>query len=271
MSDLTPDQRPEGWSEGASGYEGSFAVFTGSFADEALDHAGVAAGDRLLDVAAGSGALSLRAARRGAVVLATDFAPGMVDLLAKRLAEEGHDASRSALMDAQALDVEDGAFDSAFSMFGVMFCPDIPAAVSEMARAVRSGGKVCMATWRIEGFRVAGLVGAAFGRVIPGFDPPARQPPWARVGDADSLRATFEAAGLRDVEVHVATRTFDPPDPERFFLGIPDWSPPVKPMFEGLDDDTIARAAAAFAEVVEEARSSGMLDADALIAVGRKP
>ncbi len=72
------DQLPQGWSDGATGYEENFAGFTGLYADTVLDLLEVGAGTGLLDVAAGTGATSLRAAARGATVLATDFAPGMV-------------------------------------------------------------------------------------------------------------------------------------------------------------------------------------------------
>lgn len=270
MTDLTPDQIPDGWSEGAAGYEESFAVFTGLYSDSAIELSQVGAGDSVLDVAAGSGALSLRAARRGADVLATDFAPGMVEMLTRRLSEAGHDSSRAAVMDGQALDVADDSFGYAFSMFGVIFFPDIDAGVSEMARAVRSGGVVCVSSWRTEGFGLVGLVGDALVRAIPGFDPPPRTPPWERVGDADSLGGALEASGLRDVDVQVVTRTFDPPDALGFFRSLPTWSPPVKPLFAGLDDEMIGRCAAAFAEVVDEARAAGGLDTDALIAIGRK-
>ncbi len=271
MTDLTPDQVPDGWSEGASGYEESFAVFTGLYADDAIELSGVGGGHSVLDVAAGSGALSLRAARLGAEVLATDFAPGMVETLAARLSEEGHDSSRAVVMDGQDLDVGDETFDYAYSMFGVMFFPDIGAGVSEMTRAVKPGGTVCIGTWRTKGFGLVGLVGAAVSRAIPGFDPPPRTPPWERVGDARSLSDAMDAAGLADVRVEVVTRTFDMPDPRAFFRSLPAWSPPVKPLFAGLDEETLDRCAAAFAEVVAEARALGGLDADALIGIGRRP
>ena len=267
----TPDQVPDGWAEGAGGYEESFAVFTGLYADSAVELSGLGSGDRVLDVAAGSGALALRAARQGAEVLATDFAPGMVDTLAARLAAEGHVSSSAVVMDGQALEVEPASFDLAFSMFGLMFFPDIGAGLSGMSAAVRSGGKVCVSSWRNGAFGLVGLVGEALSRAIPGFDPPPRTPPWERIGDPESIARAFFTAGLADVDVHVVTRTFDPPDPEGFFRSLPAWSPPVKPLFAGLDDDVLQGCATAFADVVAEARDTGGLDADALIAIGRKP
>jgi ubiquinone/menaquinone biosynthesis C-methylase UbiE len=125
MAELSPQQRPESWTGGAAAYDAEFARFTGLYAEDALRLAGVGPGTRVLDVAAGSGALSLRAARLGAEVLATDFAPGMVEVVRARFAEEGHDSCSAAVMDGQALELADDSFDAALSMFGVIFFPDI--------------------------------------------------------------------------------------------------------------------------------------------------
>jgi SAM-dependent methyltransferase len=272
MTDLTPDQIPDGWSRGAAGYEEAFAPFTAVYAEEALALSGVGPGHHVLDVAAGSGALSLRAARLGAEVLATDFAQGMVDLVATRLAEEGHDSCSAAVMDGQNLEIDEGSFDHAFSMFGVIFFPDIDAGIRELARAVRPGGTICIATWRLEGFRLLELVGTAFTRAIPGFEPPASEPSWARIGDTEGVVSAFESAGLVEIEVHTVTRSWQWDDSADFFRRLPTWSPPVQPLFEMLDDETIERAAIEFAGVVEEATGHDAgVETDALIGIGRKP
>lgn len=270
MTDTPPDRTPEAWTAGASGYEAAFAPFTGAYADEALNLTGVAEGTRVLDVAAGSGALSLRAARLGAEVLATDFAPGMVDLLRTRFAEEGFGRATAEVMDGQALSVDDASFDASFSMFGVIFFPDMAAGLGELARSARAGGSVCVATWRLEGFRMFDLVGAALAQALPGFELPSDPPVWASVGDADGLGASLEAAGLDDIVIHTVTRHFDPADPADFFRRMPDWSPPIKPLFASLPDETVEVAAQAFAEVVADADDGGRgVPTDALLGVGR--
>lgn len=271
MTELAHDQRPENWSAAASGYEEAFAPYTGPYADEALRLAGLVAGERVLDVAAGSGALSLRAARLGAEVLATDFAPGMVELLRARCDAEGLDRCTVAEMDGQALEVPDASFDLAVSMFGLIFFPDMGAGLREMARATRPGGRVCVTTWRLAGFRLVDLVRTAFSRAIPGFDPPQAEPVWARIGDADGLRGWLTEAGLDAVEVHTVTQRWVWDDPAEFFRRLPDWSPPVQPLFEALDEPVVERAAAAFVEVIDEAEGGGSgLDVDALIGIGRR-
>jgi SAM-dependent methyltransferase len=274
MAETAPDRTPDAWTAGAPGYEQAFAPFTGLYADEALRLTGVQPGDEVLDVAAGSGALSLRAARLGARVLATDFAPGMVELLRQRFADEGLTNASAEVMDGQALEVESGRFDAAFSKFGVIFFPDIDAGLRELARAVRSGGKVCVSTWRLETFRMSDLVGAAIARALPdAAEPgPAPEPPWAHIGHASGLDEALRAAGLVDVEVHTITRHFDSDDPAGFFRALPSWSPPTLALFEAVPQETIEVAAQAFAELVGEADDDGKgVAIDALLGVGQAP
>lgn len=270
MTELARDQQPEAWSAGADGYEEAFAPYTGLYADEALDLLGVGAGTEVLDVAAGTGAVTLRAAGRGASVLATDFADGMVAHLTGRVADAGlDDQVRTAVMDGQALDVDDDAVDVAVSMFGVIFFPDIDAGLGELARVARPGGRVGVGTWDLDGFRLVELVQEALRRAFPGFEPPATEPTWARVGSPDGLAARLAAAGLGDVAVHRLDRAWPMDDAAEFFRRLPDWSPPVQPLFDLLPAEGVEAAAAAFAEVVAETVDAhGTLTVTALVGIG---
>jgi SAM-dependent methyltransferase len=268
--DLTHDQRPDGWSAAAGGYDDAFAPYTGPYAAEALRLAGVRPGDRVLDVAAGSGALSRRAARLGAEVHAVDFAPGMVELLRERLAADGVADARVEVMDGQALELDDARYDAAFSVFGLIFFPDIARGLRELHRVVRPGGTVTVVAWRIEGFRLVSLVGGALAKVLPGFEPPTEPPAWARLGDAEGLTGQLEGAGLGEVEVHLVTRHWQFEDATEFFRRLPDWSPPVQPLFEALPAEMIDDAAAAFAELVDEVTGPDGMAVDALVAIGRR-
>src|SRR5688572_19423799 len=81
MADYSLEQFPGGWDEAARFYDQHVASFTAKFARDAMDLVGVTEGLRVIDVAAGSGALAMAAAQRGAEVLATDFSQGMAELL----------------------------------------------------------------------------------------------------------------------------------------------------------------------------------------------
>ena len=97
-------------------------------------------GMRFLDVAAGSGALSIPAARLGAQVLATDQSPVMLELLGARARKEGLDIE-TRVMDGHALELGDNSFDRAGSQFGVMLFPDMAKGIREMVRVIKLGGR----------------------------------------------------------------------------------------------------------------------------------
>ena len=117
---LAPDQVPQGWSELADVYERMFQGFTSQFAREALKQLDVKAGERVLDVATGTGSFSLPAATQGADVLATDFAEGMIARLRERIDEHALENIRAEVMDGQALEIEDGTFDVSASVVGLI-------------------------------------------------------------------------------------------------------------------------------------------------------
>ena len=107
------------WDEIAPGYDRTNTPTQMRIAGEGLRRAGLRAGMRFLDVAAGSGALSIPAARLGARVVATDLSPVMLELLGARAREEGLDIE-ARVMDAHDLQLDDESFDLAGSQFGVM-------------------------------------------------------------------------------------------------------------------------------------------------------
>lgn len=250
---ISADQLPEGWSEGAEGYQDNFAGFTGLYADPVLDLVEVSSGTELLDVAAGTGATSLRAAARGAVVTAVDFAPGMVRIAAERLADAGFGDAVVAEMDGQDLDLPDDTFDAAVSMFGLMFFPDAAAGVGELRRVVRAGGRLAVGTWDLDQYGMHRLIRVALEVAVPELaDAPAPRPTWAPLGTSEGLAGLLQAAGLGDVRVERIEQRWHFEDPERFFRDMPSWSCPVRPLFEMLPADRIDAAARAFADAVAE-------------------
>lgn len=266
MTDLPLEQQSATWSAVAAGYDAAFAGYTGRYSDDMVELVGIDADDQVLDVAAGSGAFTLRAARLGACVTATDFAPGMVELLRSRLGAAGHDRCDARVMDGQALEYPDGTFDHVVSMFGVIFFPDIDAGLRGMARVTRPGGRVGVATWDVARFRLTDLVREAINRTLPDLGLPERAPLWYRVGEAEGLAAAMTDAGLDPVEVTPVTHHWTWADPEGFFTDLPAWSPPTQPLFAVLDESQVGACAAEFGRLVGDG-----IDATALLAVGTRP
>src|SRR5690606_12509517 len=172
------------WSSGDYAVVGTTLQIVGEDLCEALD---IRAGQKVLDVAAGNGNVSLAAARRWCDVVATDYVPALLGrarerAAAERLAIEFREA------DAEALPFPDSTFDAVVSTFGVMFTPDQDQAAAEMLRVCRPGGKIGLANWTPQGF--IGQLFKTIGQYLP---PPAGARSPALWGTRERLCEMFEA------------------------------------------------------------------------------
>jgi ubiquinone/menaquinone biosynthesis C-methylase UbiE len=157
---------------------------------------GIGPGDRVLDVAAGSGNVSIPAAKVGASVVASDLTPELLQRAQMRAAQQ-----RLALAcqeaNAEALPFADGEFDAVLSAIGVMFAPRQQRAADELVRVCRSGGTLGVVSWTPEGF---------FGQMLAAITPyrPTLQP-----GDPPAAlwgRADYVAGLLGDRVANVSAR-----------------------------------------------------------------
>lgn len=198
----------------AGGEYGPLAARLEPAAAALVDAVGVGRGDRLLDVAAGTGNVALLAARHGATVTASDITPRMLELGRARAAAQGL-ALQWVEADAQDLPFPDAAFDRATSAFGIIFAPQPAAAVAELHRVVRPGGRIGLTAWPADGHmaRMTDVVRRFF-------PPPAPSAPdpfaW---GSAPSVRGLL-AQRFGDVQVRTAELawTFGSPAAAREFL-----------------------------------------------------
>jgi ubiquinone/menaquinone biosynthesis C-methylase UbiE len=197
------------WDRIAPGYDATNTPTQMWLGHEGLRRAGLRAGMRFVDVAAGSGALAIPAARLGARVLATDQSPVMLDLLRRRARGEGLDIE-TRVMDGHALALDDASFDMAGSQFGVMLFPDMPKGIREMARVVRPGGRVLMIAYgHPHEIDFIGFFISAIQSVRPDFTGPPDDPPPLpfQLQDPERLRGELAAAGLKNVTVERITET----------------------------------------------------------------
>ena len=192
------------WDALATGYDQYVAPQEAELANEALALVGLRAGQRFLDVAAGTGGLSLPAARLGAKVLATDWSPAMIERFEARVRQEGLPDAEGRVMDCHALQLGDNTFDVTGSQFGVMLVPDQPRALQEMVRVTKPGGRVLVVTYGSPAeLEFLGLFVGALRAVVPDFagvpdDPPPLE---FQVADPEVLRQRLVDAGLRDVQI----------------------------------------------------------------------
>ncbi len=143
-----------------------------------VEACGVKRGDRVLDIAAGSGNAALPAALAGGEVIASDLTPELLDVGRREAAARGVEL-RWQEADAEALPFADGAFDTVMSCVGVMFAPHHQASADELVRVCRPGGTIGLINWTPEGF-----IGQMFATMKPYAPPPppgAQPPPlWGR-------------------------------------------------------------------------------------------
>ncbi len=157
-----------------------------SVGPELVEAAGIGPGQRVLDVAAGTGNVAIRAAEAGAAVVASDLTPESL-AAGEREARERGVTVEWVVADAQALPFGDAEFDAVTSCFGAMFAPDHHAVADELLRVCKPGGAIAMANFTPEGG-----VGEFFGVFAPYLPapPPGAQPPvlW---GDEPHVRELF--------------------------------------------------------------------------------
>jgi SAM-dependent methyltransferase len=184
------------WSSGDYAVVGTTLQIVGEELCEALD---IRAGQKVLDVAAGNGNISLAAARRWCDVIATDYVPALLEKAGERAAAERLQIEfREA--DAEALPFKDRSFDVVVSTFGVMFTPDHEKAATELMRVCKPGGKIGLANWTPDGF--IGQLFKTIGKYLP---PPAGVKSPALWGTSARINELF---GSQASSIKVESRHF---------------------------------------------------------------
>ena len=250
------------WDTAAEKYEKNAHPYTARYVEAVLARVSLTAQSRILDVAAGTGALALAAARTGSHVLATDFSPGMV----ARIAAKGLPNVEVRVMDGQALDLPDAAFDAVFSIFGVFMFPDWRRGLAEMARVTRPGGQGIVAVWQDRGAGTFMLLGQLLRKLFPQRELAAMPEAMAILSDRDGLAREMIGAGYRAPRIEPVTRDFELDiaalaDPDKLFGPAPDWT--------RLDDSEKAAVVAEIRQLAGD-RTILPIPSTALIAVAKR-
>jgi SAM-dependent methyltransferase len=172
------------WASGD--YPSMVETFLTPLGPRLVDACEIGPGDRVLDVAAGTGNASIPAAERGAAVTASDLTPELFDAGRARAAAAGVELEWQQA-DAEHLPFEDASYDAVISSIGVMFAPHHQDAADELVRVCKDGGRIGLLSWTPEG-----MIGALFktmGPFMPAPPPGAQPPPlW---GGENHLRELF--------------------------------------------------------------------------------
>jgi len=249
MPDLTgiKQRQQQTWAAGDFSMVATKTVLVSELLCEAVD---VRAGQKVLDVATGSGNTALAAARQWCEVTGIDYVPSLLEHARQRAAVERlpvtfHEG------DAENIPFPDTSFDVVLSTFGAMFAPDQERAAQELLRVCRPGGKIGMTNWTPDGF--TGGIFRATSRHIP--PPPGLKPPvlW---GTEERLRELF-ADGIAALQVTRRSCVVRFPSVQRWLEFFRTNFGPTLKAFEALDETGRESLAQDLLDVVRRFNRSG--------------
>jgi SAM-dependent methyltransferase len=198
-------------------------------AEGLAQNAALRAGDRVLDVATGSGNAALAAARCGCEVTGIDYVPALLERARARAAAERLEVE-FAEGDAEHLAFPDASFDAVLSCLGVMFTPDQERAAAELVRVCKPGGTIGLVNWTPAGF--IGQLLRTVGRHVP---PPAGVRPPPQWGTEERLGELLGDAVSR-LDIQRRTFVFRFRSPDDFATFFRDNYGPVHKAFGALDE-----------------------------------
>jgi ubiquinone/menaquinone biosynthesis C-methylase UbiE len=271
----------EQWQQAAGawhGYGPTLRAWLGAATQRMLDLAGVSAGQRVLDVAAGAGEQTLTIAERvgpGGSVLATDIAPRILEHAAADARRAGFTNVATRAMDGENLDLPDASFDVVVSRVGLIYFPDRERALAEMRRVLAPGGRVAAIVYSTPDRNAFFSLPVSIIRRRAGLGAPAPgQPGPFSLGGPGVLAAAYAKAGFRDVVTEVVPAPLRLPSAAACVRFERDSFGALHQMLAGLDEagrqeawDEIAEALRAF----EDASAGGFIGpCELVIAVGTK-
>jgi SAM-dependent methyltransferase len=242
-----------GWSDAGiiDAYVRHFGPIT-DFVGRKMIEAGIAPGEKVLDLCCGQGTLTAKLAATGADVTGLDFSP---DMLA--LAREAAPGVRIMEGDATAMPFEDGAFDKVLCNFGMMHIADQPQALSEIRRVLRPGGSFAMATWA--GPPVSPAFAAVFGAMKAHADfsmaPP--QPDLFAFADESRARDMLAAARLKQGSHELVEASWKLDAPEDLFEIFLTATVGARMLIRSQSDEVVDRIARAVSSAVRERHAEG--------------
>jgi ubiquinone/menaquinone biosynthesis C-methylase UbiE len=220
------DKQRAAWAAGNYGKMGTRVQLAG---EELAEVMAVRPGSLVLDVAAGTGNVTLALARRGARVVSTDYVESLLEQGRRRAEAEGLEVTFD-VADAEALPYDDGCFDAVASTFGVMFAPDQARAAQELVRVTRPGGRIGLVSWTPDSF--VGNLFRTVGHHVP--------PPAGLVSPTNWGRREWIAQHFDGKATHTAFRlkhfVFVDTSPRAFVDLFRTWYGPVHRAFASLDE-----------------------------------
>lgn len=241
------EQQRQTWNKFSSGWgkwDGIVLPMLSAIGSEMVEELRPAANALCLDIASGTGepGLSIAALVPQGRVIMTDLARGMLDIAAQNAVRRGLNNVEVRECSADQLPFDDATFDCVSCRFGLMFFPDVQAAVNEMTRVLKPGGKLCAAVWAgSEGNPWATVPMAAIATEVTLPPGPPDAPGLFRCATPGVISAIFSAAGLRDVAETDVMSALVTASGEQYWDYMTEVAAPVVAGLTGLDADARGR------------------------------
>jgi ubiquinone/menaquinone biosynthesis C-methylase UbiE len=258
-----------GWDKAAASYERYWQAQLAPAQERLLDFAALQPGERVLDIACGTGLVTLPAAERvgpSGSVMATDISEAMITRIRDEAARRGLSHLTAARMDAERLDVPDASVDVVLCALGLMYVPDPLVACAEMRRVLAPGGRAVVAVW---GARSR----CGWADIFPIVDARVQSevcPMFFQLGAGDQLAATLTQAGFAGVasERISSVLHYDSPDEA---CGAAFAGGPVALAYSKFDERTRAEVHAEYLASIAAWRSGDAFDVpgEFVVAVGQ--
>lgn len=268
------DNAAKGWQEWWQTFEHGAQVVS----NKLVEIAGIMPGDRVLDVATGIGEPAVTAARRvgqKGKVVATDLSAQMIATAKSRAKSVGLDGIIEFVeIDAEHLDFPEASFNAVLSRWGLMFLPNLPAALARIRKILVPQGRLAAAVWAAPPkVPVLDVVFSTVNKQIGAKGPPPSTPGPFSLANTDALKMSFVNAGFKDVQLHPVTCTFNFESPSAFTAFHQQIAAPVQLMLASYPDekkkqvwDAVTDEASAYAD--SHGRVS--MDSESVCVVGTK-
>jgi SAM-dependent methyltransferase len=251
------DSASKGWRKWNELIDASTSIVS----DRMVEMAGIGAGDRVLDVAAGYGEPSLTAARtvgpEGSVV-ATDISAGMLGFGRERAAAAGVENIEFIESDAATLELPEQSFDAALSRWGIIFEPDGEGAAARVRGFLKPGGRMAISSWgppdQVPMLAVPMMTAMKRLGISP--PPPGTPGPLSRP-TPEAIAGLLEGGGFSDVEVEELEVNMDWESPEDFTRFIREIAPPVSNLITPHPEEVQAETWDAITEAAREYADDG--------------
>lgn len=238
------DQTTGGWDLTSTKYDEHMPHILRAYALECIRLGEVAPNHEVLDLAAGTGILTMDVAPQVARVVAVDFSPKMIEILKDHAERAGHKNVVAQVMDGQNLDLPDQSFDRVFSNFGLIYFMDRVKGFAEIYRVLRPGGRAVVSAWSSpDRFEAFGLLFGAMAQAVPNMPPrPPSPPPPLSLADPTKFAAEMRAGGFERVRVESITTYWEVPSPEMVWTRMEHSAPPMIDMLKRVGPQAAAKA-----------------------------